>query len=448
MVMAASSVRTSTLQALAPLQSMQLVPSKAGEYLEVRLPPAPATASAGRVRLAAPPSKPEDLLPENANWRLKMACSAFGSGNSTEFATREQLQDALQTLSLANLQKLKRALVASHPRGWELARHEALKDPKDGPRKAQQVERTVSILTGDVFADTSEGRAALGQLVKRVGDLDVAAYNKGIGSAFRQFAALDTAQALAAEARGLLTDDPKALRRLDALDQRISSVAAVLTPLRAQIEEDFARLRQELREGKFDFDAVIGRVVDPDTFFQVLFDVHTPPGRKADVGPDGYGYMPTPFMGLRDAMEHLKLGPDDVVADLGCGAGHALQTFAHMTGCRGFGVELDAGLAKAATDALATTGLSDKVEVRCGDATEVDLSEATVVYMFNPFKGEVLDRVMDRIMDAARTRPLKICTTGPIHLPDRPGLRRVHNQGGFCAVNVFETDPALCRTQE
>lgn len=446
--MAASSVRTSTLQALAPLESIQLVPSEAGKYLELRLPPAPATASAGRVRLAAPPSKPEDLLPEHVNWRLKMACSIFASGGSPGSSWCEGLRDELQTLSLANLQKLKRALVAAHPRGWELARHEALKDPKDGPRKAQQVERTLSILTGDVFADSSEGRTTLARLASRVGSLDVAAYNEGMSSAFEQFATLDEAQALAAEARGLLTDDPKALRRLDALDQRISSVAAVLTPLRAPIDEDFARLRQELREGKFDFDAVNGRVGDPDTFFQVLFNVHAPPRRKADVGPDGYGYMPTPFMGLRDAMKHLNLGPDDVVADLGCGAGHALQTFAHMTGCRGFGVELDAGLAKAATDALATTGLSEKVEVRCGDATEVDLSEATVVYMFNPFKGEVLDRVMDRIMDAARTRPLKICTTGPIRLPDRPGLRRVHSQGGFCAVNVFEADPALCRTQE
>ena len=62
-----------------------------------------------------------------------------------------------------------------------------------------------------------------------------------------------------------------------------------------------------------------------------------------------------------------RIGPDDLVLDLGCGSGAVLALVATTSGCRGIGVEQRAAAVEAARARLDAAGCADRVEVRCQD---------------------------------------------------------------------------------
>jgi hypothetical protein len=71
--------------------------------------------------------------------------------------------------------------------------------------------------------------------------------------------------------------------------------------------------------------------------------------------------------------------PDDTVFDLGCGDGAVLIRAAERIGCRGVGVDLDAALIELGRGRARAAGVDRLVELRHGDAREMDLSVPTVV---------------------------------------------------------------------
>jgi ubiquinone/menaquinone biosynthesis C-methylase UbiE len=77
-----------------------------------------------------------------------------------------------------------------------------------------------------------------------------------------------------------------------------------------------------------------------------------------------------------------RVGPRDVVYDLGCGDGRIVIAAAKRFGARGVGVDLQPNLIRSAREAAAREGVSDRVEFRVGNALETDVSEATVVALY------------------------------------------------------------------
>ncbi|MGD9937519.1 MAG: cyclopropane-fatty-acyl-phospholipid synthase family protein, partial [Methanoregulaceae archaeon] len=63
-----------------------------------------------------------------------------------------------------------------------------------------------------------------------------------------------------------------------------------------------------------------------------------------------------------------RIGPDDLVLDLGCGSGSVLALVAVTLGCRGIGIENRPGAVEAARARIEGAGCADRVEVRCQDA--------------------------------------------------------------------------------
>lgn len=63
-----------------------------------------------------------------------------------------------------------------------------------------------------------------------------------------------------------------------------------------------------------------------------------------------------------------RIGPDDLVLDLGCGSGSVLALVAGTLGCRGIGIENRPGAVEAARARIEGAGCADRVEVRCQDA--------------------------------------------------------------------------------
>jgi trans-aconitate methyltransferase len=94
-------------------------------------------------------------------------------------------------------------------------------------------------------------------------------------------------------------------------------------------------------------------------------------------------YVPTPEPVVNKMLSMAKVGPDDVVYDLGCGDGRipiaAVRDFkAKSAVC----IEIDPQRIEEARVNVQKAGLQDKVEVRHADMFKVDTSPATVVTLY------------------------------------------------------------------
>jgi len=94
-----------------------------------------------------------------------------------------------------------------------------------------------------------------------------------------------------------------------------------------------------------------------------------------------------PFVATpEDVVERMlglaKVGPDDVVYDLGCGDGRIVIAAARKFGARGVGIDIDANLVNKAEARAKAEGVSDRVRFEVGDAMAANVSRATVVTLY------------------------------------------------------------------
>jgi uncharacterized protein (TIGR03000 family) len=101
-------------------------------------------------------------------------------------------------------------------------------------------------------------------------------------------------------------------------------------------------------------------------------------------------YVPTPDDIVAQMVKLAKITKDDVVFEPGCGDARILIASVKGGAKRGVGIDLDQERVDESTANVKAAGLSDKIEIRKGDALDIkDLSDATVVmmYMGNEFNG-------------------------------------------------------------
>src|SRR4051794_16941919 len=77
-----------------------------------------------------------------------------------------------------------------------------------------------------------------------------------------------------------------------------------------------------------------------------------------------------------------KVGPADVVYDLGCGDGRIPIAAAAKYGARGVGMDIDPALIELATRNARDAGVASRVEFKVQDVLTADISPATVVTLF------------------------------------------------------------------
>ena len=95
-----------------------------------------------------------------------------------------------------------------------------------------------------------------------------------------------------------------------------------------------------------------------------------------------YGYEGTPQSVIPAVIELARIAGDDVVYEPGCGDARVLIAAMKAGARRGLGVDIDPDLAEVSYAAVRSAGLQDKVEIRWGNALAVDMSKATVVFLF------------------------------------------------------------------
>lgn len=93
-------------------------------------------------------------------------------------------------------------------------------------------------------------------------------------------------------------------------------------------------------------------------------------------------FVPTPTDVVERMLTLAKVGPDDIVYDLGCGDGRIVIAAAQKFGARGVGVDIDANLINEAERQAKAAGVERRVRFHIQDALTVDVSDATVVTLY------------------------------------------------------------------
>ena len=144
-----------------------------------------------------------------------------------------------------------------------------------------------------------------------------------------------------------------------------------------------------------------------------------------DDGPalprDGVPYLPCPVELLLAIVEHVPMRPTDVFVDIGSGIGRAVAFVALASGVPCVGIEVQPQLV-----AHAQRLSVPNVRWVHGEAVEQHdvLAEGSVFFLYCPFSGPRLERLLEVLKAIAQQRTIWICAVD-LPLPETPWLAPV-----------------------
>lgn len=187
------------------------------------------------------------------------------------------------------------------------------------------------------------------------------------------------------------------------------------------------RIREQLERGEHEpsrfRDALLATpAVDRDAWLDVALGL----GEVHDDGPElprgGVPYLPCPVADLLHVVDRTPVRARDVFVDVGAGVGRAAALVHLLTGAAVVGVDIQTRMVAAARALSARLHLSDLRWIE-GDAAELAgaVEAATVFFLYCPFGGERLARLLADLESLARTREIRLaCVDLP--LPPCPWL--------------------------
>ena len=195
--------------------------------------------------------------------------------------------------------------------------------------------------------------------------------------------------------------------------------------------ELFQRLRESIRNKSFTgkgFKSLINEYVDLhtdlkehheeegydnlDIFINELTSFQPIPEQTRELEAEMVFYQKTPARIIFEIAEEYQFTEDDVFFDLGSGLGQAAILVNLLSGVTVYGVEFEPAFcdyARACTDQL---NLPDVTFIN-EDARKADYSKGTVFFMYTPFKGGILQEVLEVLRKESLSRKIKIFTYGP-----------------------------------
>lgn len=128
-------------------------------------------------------------------------------------------------------------------------------------------------------------------------------------------------------------------------------------------------------------------------FVSVHAQTVTPPAAQR---PLDVIYVPTPTEVVAEMLRTARVGPGDIVYDLGSGDGRiVIAAVKDFRAARGVGIDLDPVRTAEATANARSAGVADKVTFLTQDLFESDFSEATVVAVY--LLPQLLQRLVPRM---------------------------------------------------
>jgi SAM-dependent methyltransferase len=165
--------------------------------------------------------------------------------------------------------------------------------------------------------------------------------------------------------------------------------------------------------------------------------------REASSAPPGehlIGYHAAGLDPIGRMLAEVQLSERDVFIDLGSGVGRVCIVVALSTTARVRGIELQTSLVERARADATRAGAI--VAFENADARDANLSDGTVFFLYCPFTGPALARVLERLSEI--DHPIVVCALG-IDLDHAPFLRRRPLDDFWLAIYDSVTPPVAAR---
>jgi hypothetical protein len=191
--------------------------------------------------------------------------------------------------------------------------------------------------------------------------------------------------------------------------------------------ESADRARQLIERGLHDpaaFRAALLRVppLEQDAWLDRVVGIDGLPDDGPDLPRGCVPYIPCSVEALLRVVDQVAVAPTDVFVDLGSGLGRAVVLVHLLTGAEGIGVEIQSTLALGACTLADRLGLRGVSFIHGDAARNIEKVErGTIFFLYCPFGGERLVRVLADLGRVARTRAIRVCSLD-ITLPPCPWL--------------------------
>ena len=228
-----------------------------------------------------------------------------------------------------------------------------------------------------------------------------------------------------------------------ALQQRARSICAELEAINCRLYEALRRSIQRGeaggrllewmpdRNGAGDLTDQRGYDYLDDLICGVL-QLEEPSPEFTRLGSEMVGYQPTPARHIFDFIERTALTERDCLIDLGSGLGHVALVASICSGARCTGIELEPAYVDCARKCARSLRLNN-VRFLQGDARAANLSSGTLFYLYTPFTGGVLRKVLNSLRREANQREIRIGTFGPC-------TRMVADEEWLSVIGVLEPE--------
>lgn len=192
--------------------------------------------------------------------------------------------------------------------------------------------------------------------------------------------------------------------------------------------ESAERIRSALERGQTNpvlFREALSSVppAERDAWVSSLFGLGELPDDAPELPRGCVPYLPASVDALLRVVEHAPVRESDVFVDIGSGLGRAAGLVHLLSGASVIGLEIQPELVRSARS-LADRLLFSRVSYVEGDAAELagSIATGTVFFLYCPFSGERLAKVMGELEGIARTRTIRVCCLD-LPLPPCPWLR-------------------------
>ena len=167
-------------------------------------------------------------------------------------------------------------------------------------------------------------------------------------------------------------------------------------------------------------------VLERDAWVDELLGIEAPPPDMPDLPRGAVPYLPSGVEEIVAIVLEAPIHPDDELVDLGSGLGRVVLLAHLLSGARARGVEIQAHLVASARARCAAIGVTGVSFVH---ANAADLAlEGSIFFLYAPFNGQLLARVLGRLEEVARRRPIVVCAVDVE--PDVPWLLRRKTSAG------------------
>lgn len=160
---------------------------------------------------------------------------------------------------------------------------------------------------------------------------------------------------------------------------------------------------------------------DRDAFVDELLALPEPPPDIAALPRGAVPYLPAGVDEILHMVREAPLREDDQLVDLGSGLGRVVILAHLLSGAPACGIEIQEPLVRCARICGAALALSAVTFLH--DNAAAAALDGSVFFLYSPFSGETLTRVVRQLEAVAHRRPITVCAVG-LELPGEPWLRR------------------------